>query len=237
MGLEGGRRAAIVVGPRQVGKTTLLIQLANELLSQGWPAGNVTYFDFSDDRLVEQISPRSVVSVSSVARQSDLPGLFLLDEISKSKNWAAWLKQAVDTRRDRFVVTDSAAGVLRGGAVESGQGRWDELRIEGLSFGEFLRFNAPGQSAQETLQLSPNSVERYLTVGGFPEHALSDEYNQVRDLVRKDIAERAILRDLLSLGLDVERLRKLFVYLIRDSGAIFNASTRARDLGGRSHAR
>ncbi len=129
------------------------------------------------------------------------------------------------------MVADSAAGVLRGGAVESGQGRWDELRIEGLSFGEFLRFNALGQSAQETLQLSPNSVERYLTVGGFPEHALSDDYNQVRELVRKDIAERAILRDLLILGLDVERLRKLFVYLIRDSGAIFNASIRARDLG------
>jgi predicted AAA+ superfamily ATPase len=231
VGLEGGRRAALIIGPRQVGKTTLLLQLANELLSQGWPPGNLTYFDFSDDRLVEQISARSVTELTTVGRSPDLPRLFLLDEISKSVKWAAWLKQAVDTTRDRFLVTDSAASALRGGAVESGQGRWDELPIEGLSFNEFLRVIVPSQSTEQTLRRVPNTVERYLAIGGFPEHASSEDYPQVRERIREDLADRAIIRDLLHLGFDVDRLRKLFVYLAQDSGAIFNASTRARDLG------
>jgi uncharacterized protein len=46
------RRAVVVVGPRQVGKTVLLLQTADDLLTAGWPAANLTYFDFSDDRLL-----------------------------------------------------------------------------------------------------------------------------------------------------------------------------------------
>jgi len=230
VGLEGGRRAAVIIGPRQVGKTTLLLQLANQLLSQGWPPANLTYFDFSDDRLLEEISPRSVTDVTAMGRNLDLPRLFLLDEISKSARWAAWLKQAVDTSRDRFIVADSAASVLRAGAAESGQGRWDELPIEGLSFREFLRIVAPDQASELTARLRPNVVERYLTIGGFPEHASSEDYAQVHEQVREDIASRALLRDLLHLGIDLDRLGRFFVYLMQDSGAIFNASTRARDL-------
>jgi predicted AAA+ superfamily ATPase len=32
-----GERATVLVGPRQVGKTTLLLQVADRLLDEGWP--------------------------------------------------------------------------------------------------------------------------------------------------------------------------------------------------------
>ena len=232
LGLRGGRRALLVVGPRQVGKTVLLLQLADQLLSDGWPPGNLTYFDFSDDRLIEAISPRQIVDLTPVGVSPERPRLFLLDEISRAIKWGAWLKQAVDRGQDRFIVTDSAASVLRGEGSESGQGRWEEFRLEGLSFAEFLHLIAiPGESSQDTLRRVPNAVERYLAVGGFPEHALSADYYQVRERIRTDIADRAIRRDLLRLGVDVERLRALFVYLVQDSGAILNAAIRSRDIG------
>jgi predicted AAA+ superfamily ATPase len=82
-----------------------------------------------------------------------------------------------------------------------------------------------GESVRDTLRRVPNAVERYLMAGGFPEHAQSDDYYQVRERLRADIADRAIRRDLLRLGVDVERLRALFVYLVQDSGAILNAAT------------
>jgi uncharacterized protein len=75
------------------------------------------------------------------------------------------------------------------------------------------------------------SISNALSVGGFPEHALSVDYYQVRERLRADIADRAIRRDLLRLAVDVERLRALLVYLVQDSGAILNAATRGRDLG------
>ena len=129
------------------------------------------------------------------------------------------------------MATDSAARLLRDGARESGQGRWDEIYIEGLTFREFVRLHGGSDEGIEAiLRRAPNLHERYLALGGFPEYVLSEDYPEVRRRLRSDIAERAILRDLSGLGVDVERVKDLFVYLLQDSGAELNAEARARDL-------
>jgi len=81
--LHGGRAAALL-GPRQVGKTTLLLQLVDDLLGRGWSAGNITFFDFSDERLVSAVSPREVVTVRPVGLSADQPRAFFFDEIQNA---------------------------------------------------------------------------------------------------------------------------------------------------------
>lgn len=226
------RRALLILGPRQVGKTTLLAQVVDDLLNDGLPAANLTYFDFSDDRLVDEVSARQVVEVKPPGVDPDLPRVFLLDEFSRSARWDLWLKGAVDRGEGRIVATDSASSLLRDGGRESGQGRWDELRLEGLTFSEFARLNGNGrESADEVYARQPNLVERYLALGGFPEHARSDDPAEVRLRLRSDVVERAILRDLSGRVDDPLRVRDLFVYLMQESGGEFNASNRGRDLG------
>jgi hypothetical protein len=225
------RRALLLLGPRQVGKTTLLLQTADDLLDQGWPAANLTYFDFADDRLVGEVSPRQVVDAVPVGAVDEWPRVFLFDEISRAERWDLWLKGAVDRREGRIVATDSASSLLRAGARESGQGRWDEARLEGLSFTEFARLNGDeDERPQQVLARQPNLLERYLALGGFPEHALSDDPSRVRQQLRTDVVERAILRDLAGRVEDPLRVRDLFVYLMQDSGAELNAANRANDL-------
>ncbi len=226
------RRAVVLLGPRQVGKTVLLLQLADDLLSGGWPAHNLTYFDFSDDRITGDVTAREVVEAEPVGLDPAYPRVFLLDEIRSAPNWDLWLKQAVDARVGRIVATDSAARLLRDGARESGQGRWDEIYMEGLTFREFIALHGgPGEEVEAILRRTPNLHERYLALGGFPEYVLQEDFPEVRRRLRSDIAERAILRDLSGLGVDVERVKDLFVYLLQDSGAELNAEARARDLG------
>jgi predicted AAA+ superfamily ATPase len=225
------RRAVLLLGPRQVGKTILLLQLADDLLTQGWPPQNLTYFDFSDDRITGDITAREVVEAEPVGLDPDYPRVFLFDEIRSAPNWDLWLKQAVDARVGRIVATDSAARLLRDGARESGQGRWDEIYIEGLTFREFIQLHGgPEEEVETVLRRASNLHERYLALGGFPEYVLQEDFPEVRRRLRSDIAERAILRDLSGLGVDVERVKDLFVYLLQDSGAEFNAEARARDL-------
>jgi hypothetical protein len=224
------RRAQLLLGPRQVGKTVLLLQVADDLLAAGWPGTNLTYFDFSDDRLTEPVTAREVVDARPVGTVPEHPRVFLFDEIRLAPNWDRWLKQAVDHGGHRIVATDSAASVLRDGSRESGQGRWDEWTVEGLSFQEMAKLLAlPGESPTEVMQRL-NLVERYLAIGGFPEHAWREDFPEVRRRLRSDIADRAILRDLSGRGVDVQRIKDLFVYLVQDSGAQFNAENRARDL-------
>lgn len=225
------RRAILLLGPRQVGKTILLLQLADDLLDAGWPAPNLTYFDFADERLTEQVTARSVTEASPVGATEEFPRIFLFDEIRSAPRWDLWLKQAVDHRVGRIVATDSAARLLRQGTEESGQGRWDELAVEGLSFREFVYFHRRAdEEIEETLTRQASLHESYLAVGGFPEHALSTDFPESRRRLRNDIVDRAVERDLARTGVDVGRAKELFAYLTRDSGAEFNAEARGRDL-------
>jgi uncharacterized protein len=228
--LEGEeRRALLLLGPRQVGKTTLLLQVADELLTRGLPPLHLAYFDFLDDRITADLSPREVIEALPPLPRDDVPRVLLLDEVSKAERWDRWLKQAVDRGEGRILATDSVASALHSGGRESGQGRWDEVWIEGLAFREFLRFAAPDVPPEESAR-DRRLFEVYLAVGGFPEHVRNDDFPAVRERLRRDIVERALLRDLAPRVERIERLRDLFVYLMQESGDELVIAKRAADL-------
>jgi len=234
---ESGR-AAVLLGPRQVGKTTLLLQVADELLDKGWPPANLTFFDFSDDRLVRPTSARVVASTRPPGFRDDYPRVLLLDEIQESEAWQRWLKIAVDesrranaNSRSYLLATGSSAKSLRGGGVESGQGRWDELLVEGLTFREFLSLNATRTESEtdrvdDVASRDPTLFPRFLLSGGFPEHARNVASVAPLSRIRQDIIERAVLRDLLDSGAEIDRVKRLFVSLVMGSGAIWDAASR-----------
>lgn len=236
-------RAALLLGPRQVGKTTLLLQMVDELLDRGWPPANVIFFDFADDRLLAAISPRDVTEAKPPGLRADWPRVFLFDEIQESLAWQRWLKSAVDdsrrtpkSERGIFIATGSSAGTLSDGTIESGQGRWDEIPIEGLSYGEFLKLNARAidgvvETAEQVSARDPSAFDRYLLTGGFPEHARSALVQNPLPRIRQDIIERALLRDLRRSGTEIDRVKRLFIYLVADSGAIWHRRNRAHDMG------
>ncbi len=235
------RRAQVLLGPRQVGKTTLLKQLGDDLLDDGWPARNLTYFDFEDFRLRREVSPEEIAELRPPSADPRRPQVLLLDELHHVPRWDRWLKHAVDNQLGRIIATDSAASLLRDAGRESGLGRWDEIVLEGLTFGEFAalldsRGEKPGNSGHSDSPLpvsaaDPQVIERYLALGGFPAHVRSDDPALVRERLRSDIVDRAIRRDLSGQVDDPELLRKLFVYLVQESGAEQNVSARAADLG------
>jgi len=226
------RRAALVRGQRQVGKTTLLWQCADRLLDERWPARNVTYCDLSDERVHDPGEVlRALDEEPPSGADPSVPRVLLVDEVGRAPRWADWLKRMVDTRRHRIIVTDSSAQLLRRGSRESGQGRWDEPLVEGLTFEEFITLRFDTDSVRDHLAASPDPVELYLAAGAYPEHVRSDDVATVRRRIRADIVDRALYRDLerLESVVDVSRVADLFAYLVEDSGAIFGAVKRARD--------
>jgi predicted AAA+ superfamily ATPase len=85
----------------------------------------------------------------------------------------------------------------------------------------------PGEDLANALARLLDPFERYLALGGRPEFVYAESFAEAHRRIRVDI-DRAIVRDLLRSGADVERVRELFVYLVSDSGAIFDSATRTR---------
>ncbi len=223
---KDNRRAQVIFGPRQVGKTVLLLQLVHDLLESGYPPEAVIYFDFSDDRLLGNLSPREVVAARPKASAGGAQPVFFLDEVEYAHSWDRYLKQAVDQHRAKFVLTGSSAVHLRSRGRESGLGRWDETLLEPMCFPEYLSLLEGGNKDPERVfAQEPGTLERYLTIGGFPEHFKTGIESSVLvgRRLREDIAERAIMRDLARTGIDVTRAKDLFVYLAQESGSIFDA--------------
>ena len=233
------QRALVLVGPRQVGKTTLLRQLARHFLDQGWPPGNVVYFDFKDDRFDPSLGVRSILDATPPAASSRHPRLLLLDEVTSAASWDLVLKQLVDTgretsgsARDRILVTDSAAALIRSDATESLQGRIAQTDLHGLTFREALHLQqVRSETPEETFLALPGALDRYLALGGLPEHLTADSREVAWERIRRDVTEGAIARDLArTANLDVERIAALFRHLVQESGSLFEANNRVSDL-------
>lgn len=241
------RRAQLLIGPRQVGKSTLLKQIVNELLQekdphQKVPPQHVTYIDLED--FARQI-PAQPVTLSDIiesiqqnsksSAQSTFPQFFMFDEIHASVEWALHIKKLVDTHgaKMKILATDSSAAILRKEAVETGAGRWNTQEIEPWSFSDYerLRFASRVGAAAEAESFA--TLERYFFHGGFPEHVQKEKSAEIWKSLREDIEDKAIEKDLARI-LKVRRepaLKSLFVTIVRESGAIFNASSRSDDLG------
>jgi predicted AAA+ superfamily ATPase len=207
----------------------------------------VTYFDFKDDRFDHDRSLRDALEARPPGYRTDAPRLILLDEVTQAPRWDLSLKAMVDearsdppSRRSRILVTDSAASLLRSGAMESLQGRVDEVRIHGLTFEEALHLQGVADEApQRVLVRAPGALELFLQTGGMPEHiVLPDDPARTREQIlrrtwgriRGDVVDKAIARDMARQGVDIERITALFRALVEDAGSLFEASSRAQDL-------
>jgi predicted AAA+ superfamily ATPase len=135
-------RAIMVSGPRQVGKTTLVLQVIEELLAKGVPAGNILYATF--DHPLIKLSGVDNVLAAWREREPKLEGpeYLFLDEAQFIPEWEVWIKHQVDfviKDQDRRIIFTGSAMSLTNEKNESGVGRWHAIRITTLSFYEYVQ--------------------------------------------------------------------------------------------------
>ena len=86
------------------------------------------------------------------------------------------------------------------------------------------------------LQLSKvqNHFNRYLQVGGFPELALADNDILAQQIMREDVVDKVLKRDLPSLYniRNATELERIFLYLCNVSSEIVSIEAIAKELGG-----
>ena len=184
-------RVQLLAGPRQVGKTTLLLELAREAGATGLYAA----CDGPEAALPgfwDGVWTRAEATARSLGRV-----VVLLDEVHVLGDWATRLKGEWDRVRRRqvavhVVATGSSALRLARGSRESLAGRFERLTLTHWS---------PASLAAAFGLSAGDAVAAWVRLGGYPgAYPLRDDPGRWAAYVRDAIIEPAIGRDLLALG-------------------------------------
>jgi len=203
-----------LLGPRQVGKTTLARQLA-----EAW-AGPVKQFDLEDpDDQARLADPAFVLR--------PLTGLVVLDEIQTRPDLFPLLRVLAD-RTDtpaRFLILGSAAPELLKQAAESLAGRVAFHELDGFGLDELAAAN--GASG-----VGPHWLDTRWLRGGFPRALLARDLRASQEW-REAFIRTYLGRDLPQLGINLPTLtlRRFWTMLAHYHGQTWNSSEIARSLG------
>lgn len=203
---EPRRFIQVVTGPRQVGKTTLVLQAVAAL-------DVPVRFASADEPTLR--------GTAWIQQQWDAArlegGVLVLDEVQKVTGWSETVKRLwdEDTRAGRglrVVLLGSAPLLVQRGLTESLAGRFELLHVGHWSYAEMRA--AFGFD-----------LERYLYFGGYPgAAALTGEPDRWRRYVLDSLIETTISRDVLLLTrIDKPALlRRLFELACRYSGQVLS---------------
>ena len=239
------KNAIVITGMRQVGKTTLMKQLSSQ-----WE-GKQLWFDFDNplDMLVFESVDYNQVFESlrkDAGAGEDERFLVCIDEIQNYPESTKIIKYLIDHYGVKFIVTGSSNYYLRNLFPESLSGRKFLYVLNPLSFKEYLYFNDRLEedkitpSIDDFLKIHPPALvhkrsqlyDEYLEFGGFPEVALTKDYETKRLILRnifssffeKDIKVFTELKD-------VRELRDMIILLASRNGNIVDVTRLSSELG------
>ncbi len=239
------KNAIVITGMRQVGKTTLMKKLASQ-----WK-GKQLWFDFDNplDLLVFENVDYNQVYESLRKESGTGEGerfLVCIDEIQNYPDTTKIIKYLIDHYKVKFIVTGSSNYYLRNLFPESLSGRKFLYVLNPLTYREYLYFNGKlkenqlAPSFEDLLKTYPLAsihkraqlYDEYLAFGGFPEVALTKDYETKRLILRnifssffeKDIKVFTELKD-------VRELRDMILLLASRNGNIVDVTRISSELG------
>lgn len=210
---EPRRFIQVIAGARQVGKSTMVKQVANELTI---PHLLTTAEDAPDK------NPNWIRYVWQQARQSMRLNnysefLLVIDEIHKLDNWSEVVKAEwdADTMRDvniKVILLGSSRLLIKDGLNESLAGRYELIEMEHWSYTEM----------REAFGMT---IDQYIYYGGYPgAFSLIDDEKRWRKYMQNAIIEPAITKDVLTTKrvLKPALLRQLFLLGCSYSGELLS---------------
>ncbi|MCY4665878.1 MAG: ATP-binding protein [Acidimicrobiaceae bacterium] len=204
------RRHQVILGPRRVGKTTVLYQTVRHLIANGVDPRRIWWLRMDHPLLLPASLGDLVQAVLNTSGATEANPMFLmLDEIVYADDWDLWLKTFYDERWPvQIAATSSSTAALRKQRPESGVGRWEEHHllpcgldeschllgrphavVASTTLGATLATLLAGHQAVSTLQ---GLRAHLLLVGGFPELLVRPFTNVPVPLSGEDIAGQVL---------------------------------------------
>ena len=228
-----------VIGPRQVGKTTGIKLLINELLKK-FPSKGIFYFDCTPLTTLENLK-RILDKFLEIKKLENIKNSFIfLDEVTSIEGWWRIIKSYIDMgifRDDVITVSGSSSLKLKGEAElfpgRRGFGR--DVFVLPLTFKEFLGIKGVEVKSKGNIEEDMKALfgleskireefKNYLKSGGFP---LSINEDPTSELQLISSIESEILRAKKSLELS----KMIIASILRKAPSPLSFSTIGNDVG------
>lgn len=171
----------IAIGPRQVGKTTGILQFLEKYIGAYHYASADDLLSAGHDWVLEQWQSAQLKGHSS---------LLVIDEIQKIPNWSEIIKKLWDAQQTKpsklkLLLSGSSSLSLEKGMTESLAGRLEVIHVSHWDY-------------HESSQLTGLSLEDYLKYGGYPKsYEFLDDKDRWHHYLLSSIVDRVIDKDIL----------------------------------------
>jgi len=178
----------VVMGPRQIGKTTLITQLVQKL-SIGYTFESADAISNSNTAWLRQVWETARIKMQA---SGAMEYLLVIDEIQKIDNWSETVKQQwdLDTRQGtniKVVLLGSSRLLIQKGLTESLAGRFETNYLGHWSF-------------QEMHSAFGWGIKEYIYFGGYPGSAsLINDEERWKNYIKDSLIETSISKDILML--------------------------------------
>jgi len=219
-------QAIALTGVRRSGKSTLMLQLAQQLITDGVEPRNILIVNWEDYRW-ENPSLTLLGEVYNLYRQKVSTGKLVyifLDEIHKITGWEKFVRTLIDQKEAKIVLSGSSAQLLSRELGSLLTGRHVAVPIFPLSFKELLEFKGLFVKDEVDLIAKKKTIQQYLdeslTFGFLPEVVLSTETtakqkmltDYVEAIITRDVVERHKIKE-------KEKLRSLSRFYLTNSSS------------------
>lgn len=212
----------IFVGLRRVGKTVLLQQVRDLLISErGVRAEQVLLLNMESYR-VRRMAMRDELYeyITEASRKAGGRLYLMLDEVQEIPNWQLLVNSLrVDLDVDIYL-TGSNATLFSGELATHLSGRYVRIRVYPFSFAESLQVKGWAEAAGGL----PELFVDYLRYGGLPQRFFLPDA-QAQETYLQDVFEAVVLRDVISRRRvqDAAVLRRVLAFVLDNAGNPFSA--------------
>lgn len=230
------REFTILIGARQIGKSTLLKQLFEELKQNG----EVAFFLNLDRKdILEELNQNPENLLKMCPLQSDKKIIVFIDEIQYLDDATNFLKLLFDeySTQLKIVATGSSAFYIDRQFNDSLVGRKKIFQMGTLDFEEFLLFKNRADLVTEISQFKSKKksksiqenllwayMDEFINYGGYPAVVLEENVEDKIELLR-EIRDSYIKRDVLESGItDETKFYRMLMLLASQTGNLLNVN-------------
>ncbi|MFY7992562.1 MAG: ATP-binding protein, partial [Bacteriovoracaceae bacterium] len=175
----------VILGPRQVGKTTGILQLKDEMISHQFIFENADSIFSSKTEWL-----KTLWATSKVKLKQNPNTVLVIDEVQSIPDWSKIIKGLWDKDKNEknllhVILLGSSSLELHQGLSESLAGRFELTHVPHWNF-------------QESKELKKETtIDDYLNYGGYPELLLIDGDERKLNYLKNSIIEPVINKDIL----------------------------------------